>query len=175
MPGGNATVQLDVSEPVEAVFQEFRTCEFATLAKDGTPIVWPAVAHYLPDRGQFLITTSIGLPQKAFNIRRNSRVSLFFSNPTGSGLDLPPAVLVQGDATVSDDVAVWNEDLAIYWPRLYRFQPFGKRYTANALTRRLMDWYFMRLLIYVTPRSIRWWRDGDMRQEPNTAGMNHVG
>lgn len=160
-------MRLDLPAPVGAVFRAFRTCEFATLTRDGTPIVWPAVALYLPERGQFLITTSIALPQKAFNIRRNPRVSLLFSNPTGSGLDdQPPAVLVQGDATVTDDIVTWNEDLAIYWPRLYRLQPVGKWYAANAVTRWLMDWYFMRLLIYITPRSIRWWPHGDYRQAP---------
>jgi hypothetical protein len=161
-------VRLNLPAPVDAVFRAFHTCEFATLANDGTPIVWPTTALYLPERGQFLITTSIALPQKVFNIRRNRRVSLFFSNPTGSGLDHPPAVLVQGDATVTDDVVTWNEDLANFWPRLYRLQPFGKWYSANAVTRWLMDWYFMRLLLYITPRSIRWWPNGDCSQTPQT-------
>ena len=39
------------------------------------------------------MTTSIGLPQKAFNIRRNPQVSLSFSEPTGSGVAKPGAVL----------------------------------------------------------------------------------
>ncbi len=28
---------------VEEVFREFRTCEFSTVARDGTPIAWPLV------------------------------------------------------------------------------------------------------------------------------------
>jgi Pyridoxamine 5'-phosphate oxidase len=87
---------------VEAVFHEFRTCELSTVAKNGTPLTWPTTALYEPEHDRFLITTSIGLPQKAFNIRRNPRVALLFSNPTGSGLSHPPAVLVQGDARVSE-------------------------------------------------------------------------
>jgi hypothetical protein len=157
---------LNLPEQVVEVLTRFHTCELATLAKDGTPIVWPTGALYLPDRGQILVTTSIGLPQKAFNIHRDSRVSLLFSNPTGCGLDHPPAVLVQGDARVSGDIVTWNDDLAASWQHWYRLQPFGKRYTANRLTRWFMDWYFMRLLIYVTPRSIRWWPDGDVAQAP---------
>lgn len=160
--------------PIDAVVREFHTCEFATLAKDGTPIVWPTAAMYLPERGQFLVTTSISLPQKTYNIRRNSHVSLLFSNPTGSGLDRPAAVLVRGDATVTDDIVTWNEDLAVYWPRLYRLQPFGTWYSKNALTRWLMDWYFMRLLIYITPRSIQWWPEGDFSRAPQTVEVNGV-
>jgi hypothetical protein len=38
-----------------------------------------------------LITTSIAFPQKAFNIRRDARVALLFSDPTGSGLNRAPA------------------------------------------------------------------------------------
>ena len=89
---------------VEAVFRGFRTCELATVSKDGTPIAWPNVALYQPEQSRFLITTSIGLPQKAFNIRRNPRVAMLFSNPTGSGLATPPAVLVQGDAVAPDQI-----------------------------------------------------------------------
>lgn len=168
-------MRLNLPTPVEAVFRAFHTCELSTLAKDGTPIVWPTTALYLPERGQFLITTSIAFPQKAFNIRRNPHVSLLFSNPTGSGLDQPPAVLVQGDATVTDDIVTWNKDLAIFWPHLYRLQPTGKWYSANALTRWFTDWYFMRLLIYITPRSMRWWPNGDFSQTPLTVEMTaHV-
>ena len=44
------------------------------------------------------------MPQKAFNIRRNPKVSMLFSEPTGSGIDVPGAVLVQGDATAYDRI-----------------------------------------------------------------------
>ena len=48
-------------------------------------------------------------------------------------------------------------------------------YGANALTRYLMDWYYMRLYIYVQPWHILWWPRADFRQEPNELEMNHVG
>lgn len=91
---------------VAAVFTEFRSAEGSTLAKDGTPIAWPMAVLYQPERGHFVTTTSIGLPQKAYNVRRDGRVSLLYSNGTASGLTKPPAVLVQGDATARDDVVV---------------------------------------------------------------------
>ena len=102
--GNVAGERLNLPSEVEEVFGEFRTCEFSTLARDGTPITWPTVTLWQPQEGRFLLTTSIALAQKALNIRRDPRVSLLFSNPTASGLQNPPAVLVQGDALVEDDV-----------------------------------------------------------------------
>jgi hypothetical protein len=163
---------------IEAVFNEFRTCEFTTLAKDGTPLTWPLTALFEPEPGRFLITTSIGFPQKAFNIRRDPRVSLLFSNPTGSGLSAPPAVLVQGEARVSDafDVSpVQNEALRKCWLHIMRFQPFSLIYSNDPLSHYLYDWYFMRLLISVTPRRIYWWERGDFTQAPQELEVKHVG
>ncbi len=77
---------IDLPPEVEAVFLEFRTCEMSTLARDGAPITWPTLPFWRPHEGRFLITTSIGLPHKAFNVRRNPRVALLFSDPTASGL-----------------------------------------------------------------------------------------
>ena len=86
------------------MFREFRTCEFSTQARDGTPITGPLVTLWRPEERRFVLTASIGLPRKAINIRRDGRVSLFFSDPTASGLHKPSAVLVQGDVTVLEEV-----------------------------------------------------------------------
>ena len=96
---------IELPSEVEAVFREFRTCEMSTLARDGSPITWPTLPFWRTEEGRFLITTSIGLPHKAFNVRRNGRVSLLFSDSTASGLKDPPAVLVQGDAEAPDEVS----------------------------------------------------------------------
>ncbi len=80
---------------IEEVFREFRTCEYTTISRKGTPVTWPVVLLREKGTGRFIITTSIGLPQKAFNVRRNPKVSLLFSDPTGSGLENPPTVLVR--------------------------------------------------------------------------------
>lgn len=157
----------DLPEEVLAVFREFRTCEFSTLAKDGTPMTWPTITRYLPEQNQFLITTSIGFPQKAFNVRRDRRVSLFFSDPTASGLLNPPAVLVQGDAVAPDTVVTSVEGLEDYWrENVLGRQPAGMMYSRNWLTRYLMDMYYMRILIYTKPRRITWWPAGDMTTRP---------
>ena len=160
---------------VEDVFEEFRTCELSTLARDGTPITWPTLPFWRSDEKRFLITTSIALAQKALNVRRNPRVSLLFSDPTASGLDAPPAVLVQGDAEAPEkivtSVAGFEEELR----RVYRRQPVSRMYGSNPLTRRFMDWYFMRLSIYVTPRRILWWSGGDFWREPYELDVHDVG
>ncbi len=151
---------------VEEVFREFRTCEFSTLARDGAPITWPLITLWQPDEERFVLTTSIGLPRKAFNARRDGRVSLLFSDPTGSGLEDPPAVLVQGDAEVPEEIQTSPEYLREYWKRIFRIQPAGKMYGANALTRYPMDWYYMRLHIYVRPRRIFVWPKVDFTTAP---------
>jgi hypothetical protein len=112
---------------VERVFTEFRTCEFSTLARDGTPITWPLVTLWQPEEQRFVLTTSIGLPNKAFNARRDGRVSLLFSDPTASGLQDPPAVLVQGDAEVPEEIHTSPQDLKEYWRGSGGFSPQARR------------------------------------------------
>lgn len=160
---------------VEVVFREFRTGEMSTLAKDGTPITWPTFPFWRPEEGRFLITTSIGLPQKAFNIRRNPRVSLLFSDPTASGLADPPAVLIQGDAWAPDEVAASVEGLEDELEEAYRRQPAAGMYSSNPLLRYLFDWYYMRLMIHVIPRRILWWPGGNFNQTPCEVEVDHVG
>jgi Pyridoxamine 5'-phosphate oxidase len=160
---------------VEAVFRLFLCCEFTTLNKQSMPITWPLSPLFLPETGRFLITTSIGLPQKAFNIRRNPHVSLLFSDPVGSGLVHPPTVLVQGVAEVPDEVVTLNEDMERFWSLLFQRQPASRAYSNNALTRSLMGWYYLRLQIYITPHRIRYWPEGDMQQPAQEIEVGHVG
>jgi hypothetical protein len=161
---------------VEDVFEEFRTCELSTLSRDGTPITWPTLPFWRSGEKRFMITTSIALAQKAFNVRRNPHVSLLFSNPTASGLDNPPAVLVQGDAEAPDEVETSVAGFeAEELRKVYHRQPASSAYGNNPLTRRFMDWYFMRLVIHVTPRRILWWPGGDFWREPFELDMDYVG
>ena len=156
---------LAVPSEVDAVLCEFRCAEFSTITRDGCPVAVQVAPLWQRAKGRLLVTTGIGLPDKAYNASRNPHVSLLFSNPIGSGLDDPPAVLVQGDATVSE-LTLWDDDLAEFWPRFMARQPMGQRLSGNPLSRWLMDWYYMRLLIHVEPTRIRWWSRGDMSHEP---------
>ena len=150
----DATLTPVLSPDVARVVDAYRTAEFATVTRSGTAIAWPACPLYDPDAGTFTLTTSVALPTKAFNIRREPRVSLLFSDPTGSGLDAPPQVLVQGRATCPDVVVSSPEGHEQYWARLLSRQPAGRGYGANAVTKRLMDWYYFRLVITVTPEVV---------------------
>jgi hypothetical protein len=165
------------SEVLSAV-QEFRTCEFTTLSKGGVPVTWPVSALYQPEQNQFLLTSSIGFPQKAFNIRRNPRVSLLFSNPTGSGLTNPPSVLIQGDATAVDKIMVsFNEvdGLREYWrDTILRRQPGSMMFSDSAIMRTMMDYYYMRILICVVPRAVYWWPESDFSKPAVTMEAVHV-
>jgi hypothetical protein len=158
---------------LEALFA-YRTCELSTLARDGTPITAPVSPVILPEQGKILITTSIGLPSKAFNVRRDGRVALLFSDSTASGLAAPPAVLIQGDAVCPDQVVTATPELDRLWTILAVRQPASNAYGANALTRWFFDWYYMRLLIWVAPRRVRWWERGVMATEPAELEVSYV-
>ena len=155
----------DIPAEVEAVFSEFRTAEFTTIGKDGTPATWPITAVFRPDRCEFVTATSIGLSQKAVNIGRNPRVALLFSEPRASGLTNPPAVLVQGDAVVEPITTLDGiEDL---WEKIYHIQPSVKWVTWGPLMRRMMGkWYYVRIPLRITPTRILWWPEADFSTEP---------
>ncbi|MEU8614260.1 pyridoxamine 5'-phosphate oxidase family protein [Actinoplanes sp. NPDC048791] len=131
----------------------YRTAEFATLTPDGTPIAWPT-AILRGDDGTLLVTTSLAFPQKAVNVRRDGRVALLLSDPTGSGLPDPPQILIRGTATCPEKIHTVPEgELGRLWKSLFERQP-GARAYLNVAARRFTDWYFMRLLITVTPTEI---------------------
>lgn len=159
---------------VLAVLREFRCCEMATVGPDGTPAAWPMVPLLLLDRDQLLLTTSIGFAAKAANVRREPRVSMLFSDPTGSGLSDPPAVLVSGTASVGERVETAGDDLEAHWRLVGARQPVSRWFAASAPGRWFMDWYYMRLLIYVTPRSVLWWPAGETAAAPRRYDLPHV-
>lgn len=138
-----------VGETVDA----HRTCEFATLARDGTPIAWPT-ATLRHDDGTFLVSTSLGFAQKALNVRRDGRVALLFSDPTGSGLDAPQEVFVTGTAVCPEQIVAAPSGDEAYWSMIFDRQPDSRRY-ADRLARWLMDWYFLRLRITISPTEVR--------------------
>jgi hypothetical protein len=131
------------------VLAAYRTCEFATVTRRGTPMAWPIVTWQRPD-GSLVVTTSIGLPQKAINVRRTPEVAMLFSDATASGLTDPPQILVKGTASCPDEIVTDVSGLSEYWTRLMQRQPSGKS-ISSVFGRRLMDVYYMRLIITVTP------------------------
>ena len=168
---------LDIPPDALAILKNYRTCEFTTLSAKGAPVTWPLCARLLDD-GRFLLTTSIAMPQKAFNIRRNPKVSLLFSEPRGSGTDKSGAVLVQGDAVCEDrivaDMTTVPELEGYIVENIFSRQPKGK-FMSSWIGKRLFPSYYMRLLIYVKPTRIRWWPTRDFSQAPSRIEVSNVG
>ena len=156
------------------IVDNYFTCEFTTLSRNGAPVTWPVTPRLLAD-GRFLTTTSIGLPQKAFNIRRNPKVSMLFSEPMGSGVAEPGAVLIQGDATCEDRIYTEpsDPDLLALSETVARRQPAGA-FWSSPVGRRLMWPYYLRLLIYVTPRRALYWPTRDFASSPEELDLSEV-
>jgi hypothetical protein len=139
---------------LHALLSRYRTCEFATITRSGVPAAWPAVCLVAPDARSIVLTTCIGLPLKAFNVRRDPRVALLFSDPTGAGPDALPQVLVQGTAVCPDEIRTSPAGLEDYWTQLAERQPSSRALSSSTLMHPVLDFYYMRLVITVTPETV---------------------
>jgi hypothetical protein len=155
-----ATLPLDVQQ----VFDRFVTTEYVTIDRRGQPIVWPVTPYYSPGAPHIDVTTGLGYPKKADDAQRNPRVALLFSDATGSGLERPPMVLVQGTAVVDDRDLDANR-------RRYQ-QEWGAKFPAvretlpPAFVQRMLGWYFKRIYVHVRPERVYAWPQGDVTAEP---------
>lgn len=166
---------LTLPPEVEAVLRNFYTCEFTTVNRQGQPMTWPSVPYLDTAEGHIVCAVSIAFPVKAFNARRHPQVSLLYSDPTGSRLDRPPAVLVQGDAAVAE-VLDYTPDIIGLFKTVSRRQPDSRRFTDNRVIRNLFLWYlFQRISLTVTPRRILVWPKGDFAAMPQVIELGHVG
>ncbi|MER7013289.1 pyridoxamine 5'-phosphate oxidase family protein [Saccharopolyspora sp. NPDC000359] len=143
-----------IDSDVLEVLSEVRVAELGTIARDGGPNVRPMAATWIADIGQIALTTTLAFPQKALNIRREGRVSVLYSDFTGSGLPREDAVLVQGTATAPDVVAT-PQDIREYWRELFRKTPALAEEFASDEAKASMEWFYLRLPIFVTPERIR--------------------
>lgn len=113
----------DLPDEVCEVFARTLTCELTTLSrKEEQPLAAPMLHLWRPDHGDFILSSGIVIPSKLYRIQRDPRVSLSFTEFVGTGLDDPPAVLVQGSATV-DDKVYGAEGMEDYWRELFRKKP----------------------------------------------------
>ncbi|MCS0600396.1 pyridoxamine 5'-phosphate oxidase [Streptomyces sp. LP11] len=135
-----------------ATIDAYRTCEFTTLGTAGTPLTWPTAAWRRPD-GTFLVTTCLAFAQKAFNVRRDDRVALLFSDPTGSGDSDAPQVFVSGTASCPEEIRTAPDEAAEYWRRMFQRQPHSRPFV-SAPGKWFMDWYYLRLFITITPERV---------------------
>ena len=141
-----------IDADLRGVLDAYFTCEFTTLGRDGTPLTWPTAVLPRPD-GTLLVTAALAFAQKALNVRRDGRVGLVFSDPTGSGLTDAPQVFVSGHASCPDEIVTSPAGLEEYWARLFERQPSSRPYVKTPINK-LMDWYYLRLLITIEPDDV---------------------
>jgi len=141
------------------VFENYLICEFTTIS-NGKPVTYPLLYFYEPSTGLFTVTSSILFSRKIENIKDNSKVSLLFSNPTGSGID-KHAVLVQGVARIEDS------DLDHGWERFLNDWREKEPYIDSFLAEReKFGWFWKRIVVRVEPKKIMAWKNGNTGENP---------
>jgi len=136
------------------VFENYLICEFTTIS-NGKPVTFPLLYFYESSTGLFTVTSSILFSRKIENIKDNSKVSLLFSNPTGSGID-KHAVLVQGVARIEDS------DLDHGWERFLNDWREKEPYIDDFLAEReKFGWFWKRIVVRVEPKKIMAWKNGN--------------
>jgi hypothetical protein len=155
---------------VQQVFERFITTEYTTIDAKGQPITWPVTPYYRAGDGAIDITTGLGYPKKADDAARNRRVSLLFSDPTGSSLEEACAVLVQGTAEVDDRDLVANRERSAR-ESLEKLPATKSMYPPKPI-RGMFSWYFTRLYVYVRPERVFIWKNGDFAGEPELFGSH---
>src|SRR5829696_1575930 len=149
---------------VQQVFDRFITTEFTTVDGRGQPITWPLTPYYHPGDPCIDVTTGLGYPKKANDARANSKVAMLFSDPTGSGIEGAPQVLVQGTADVDDRNLDANRER--YKREIVDKLPSVQGEMPPKVFEPLLKWYLTRIYIHVRPERIYVWADGDPAREP---------
>ncbi len=148
---------------VKNVFERYLICEFTTVAND-LPIIFPLLFFYDSNSGKFTVTSSILFSKKIEHMKDNSKVSLLFSNPEGSGID-KQVVLVQGLAKCDDS------DLDHGWEKLLpswrQKEPYIDAFLAE---REKFSWFWKRIMVDVEPKMIMAWKDGNTQKTPEIFG-----
>jgi hypothetical protein len=157
-------------QDVRDVFDSFLTTEYTTIDARQQPIVWPVTPYYDQGAATIDITTGIGYPKKAYDARRNPHVALLFSDPTGSKLTAPPAVLVQGTAEVDD--ADLEKNRLRYRSEAVVKLPATKDMLPPKFLEGLFSWYFERIYVKVRPERVFVWKGGDFTTEPEIHGTH---
>jgi hypothetical protein len=158
-------------DEVQQVFERFITTEYTTVDGSGQPITWPVTPYYRRGDGAIDVTTGLGYPKKADDAERNPHVGLLFSDPTGSRVDRPCAVLVQGTAQV--DYSDLDANRERYWRESAEKLPATKEMHPPGFLRGQFGWYYNRIYVYVRPERVFVWDGCDFSADPALYG-SHV-
>jgi Pyridoxamine 5'-phosphate oxidase len=149
---------------VQRVFDRFITTEVTTVDGRGQPITWPLTPYYSLGDPCIDVTTGLGYPKKAKDARANPKVAMLFSDPTGSGIEGSPHVLVQGTADVDDRDL--DANLERYKREIKVKLPATQDQMPPKVFEPLLSWYLTRIYIHVRPERVYVWEDGDVTREP---------
>jgi hypothetical protein len=149
---------------VQDVFTRSITTEYVTVDGRGQPIAWPVTPFYSPGADSIAVTTGIGYPKKADDAKANPKVALLFSDPTGSGRQDPPMVLVQGIADVDENDLAANRDR--YVRESAAKLPGSQSVQPPSFLRRFFDWYYARIYVNVRPERVFSWPPERPEAEP---------
>jgi hypothetical protein len=155
---------------VRRAFERFITCEYTTIDARQQPIVWPVTPYYSEGGSAVDVTTGLGYPKKADDARRNPRVALLFSDPTGSGMTSGLQALVQGTAEVDDRDLVANRER--YWRESWEKLPGTRKMHPPKPVRGMFGWYYTRIYVHVRPERVFVWEDGDLGKAPACHGAH---
>jgi hypothetical protein len=145
-------------------FDRFVTTEYTAVGAREQPITWPVTPYYEQGDPTIDVSTGLGYPKKADDAIRRPKVSLLFSDPTGSGVERPAQVLVQGIAEVDDQNLERNSER--YFRESSVKLPATKKMHPPKPMRAMFSWYYTRIYVYVRPERVFIWRDGDVGAEP---------
>jgi hypothetical protein len=159
---------LTLPPEIQDVFDRFITTEYVTIDAKGQPIAWPVTPYFTPGDPTIDITTGIGYPKKADDAARHPQVAMLFSEPTGSGLDAPPQVLVQGIAEV--DEADLKANRQRYRRESAEKLPAAAEKTPPKFVEGLLSWYFDRIYVKLSPERAYVWPGGDATATPEVYG-----
>jgi hypothetical protein len=159
-----SAVTATLPHDIQQVFESFITTELTTIDDRGQPITWPVTPYYRAGSDCIDVTTGLGYPKKAKDAARNPRVAMLFSDPTGSGLERAPMVLVQGTANVDDHDLDANRER--YIREAVEKLPATKSQLPPEPMRRFFNWYFTRIYVHVRPERVYVWPDGEVGREP---------
>jgi hypothetical protein len=149
---------------VQRVFDSFVTSEFTTIDREGHPVSWPVTPFYRPGDPCIDVTTGVGYPRKSEHALANPKVALLFSDPSGSGMQDAPQVLVQGTAQVDDRDLEQNRER--YRREAAEKLPAGGRLRPPKPLRRFFDWQDAQIYVHVRPERVYAWPRGDPTEEP---------
>jgi Pyridoxamine 5'-phosphate oxidase len=151
-------------QEVREVFDRFITCEYTTVAARQQPITWPVTPYYEQGGLTIDVCTGLGYPKKADDARRHPKVSLLFSDPTGSGIESGIQVLVHGIAEVDEEDLEANRER--YWRESGEKLPATKEMHPPKILRGMFNWYYTRIYVHIRPERVFVWPDGDLGREP---------